>query len=704
MSYVKITGGRCNSKPGRLHITDKETCQAAATILDEADKTTGEEQTANDKPPGCYITFSTAAKPQFLKYNTDNTSTTLCSSSNQCICASTPDCTEEAGKVENSGPCVCGRTAAAKRCTAGLGLYCSKSINKCHATSTCDQRQGNALNSAPCQCGTTECTATTGLYCDCPNPLNLADSICRAVPHCTKTKGLLQNPASCLCSPSKECTSSTGLYCDTTANTCALVPYCTNANGTALNAGSCRCGSSTCTSAVGLFCDTSINKCSTVPTCTQANSENEIATNTAPCQCGTSNCTVSSGLHCYASLNTCAKSCTRTQGLVANSDQCKCGAQRCAAGLKGLYCDKENGPTSVCRDVPHCNNANGQTINAMACQCGTKKCTTNAGLFCSAHRNSCSLAPNCLHTKGNVVNAEDTCQCGTNTCTVSTGLFCENTTNVCRTVGYCTKTNSSEINKASCQCGQETCSAGQLYCDASKSVCSAMPSNNIKKCGRSSDRFTPPLQEPCQCGSSADPKDNTHCDFAGLYCDVTSKTAKCRKHPYCVQIDGTAPNERSCYCGKGGDDTAQLCTNITGLRCAIPNDGVDGSLSPGASVSLSTSDPNSNKQRCTLEPENWTLEIVLGVLGFLVFVAGGLFLYKYLTKDEDREATQEETTSYLSKFKQKAHLERAASVKRKLQQEPSLHVALNVIKKNEDDSRDRKKLRKKSQANTSVEL
>ena len=97
------------------------------------------------------------------------------------------------------------------------------------------------------------------------------------------------------------------------------------------------------------------------------------------------------------------------------------------------------------------------------------------------------------------------------------------------------------------------------------------------------------------------------------------------------------------------------------------------------------------------------MEIVLGVLGFLVFVASGVFLYKYLTKDEEKQATSEETAAYLAKFRQKAQMERAASVKRKLQHAPSVHVALNVIQKNEDEAT-RKKLRKKSKVGEGVML
>ena len=69
-------------------------------------------------------------------------------------------CHNTSGVFVNNGDCMCG----ASDCTASTGLFCQSSLNKCVTMPLCFTG-GTVENEAACTCGTRDCTPTTGLYC-----------------------------------------------------------------------------------------------------------------------------------------------------------------------------------------------------------------------------------------------------------------------------------------------------------------------------------------------------------------------------------------------------------------------------------------------------------------------------------------------------------------------------------------------------------
>ena len=72
-----------------------------------------------------------------------------------------PTCAVTDGSAANTGSCVCGTSD----CTASSGLFCLASVDKCAKVAACAVSDASAANDNACTCGTNDCTASTGLFC-----------------------------------------------------------------------------------------------------------------------------------------------------------------------------------------------------------------------------------------------------------------------------------------------------------------------------------------------------------------------------------------------------------------------------------------------------------------------------------------------------------------------------------------------------------
>jgi hypothetical protein len=79
--------------------------------------------------------------------------------------------------------------------------------------------------------------------------------ICYEAPfsNCIVTNGSMANTNGCVCGTT-ECTDSTGLFCDVSSNNCSTGPPCSITDGRTANSNACTCGTTGCTTSTGLFC------------------------------------------------------------------------------------------------------------------------------------------------------------------------------------------------------------------------------------------------------------------------------------------------------------------------------------------------------------------------------------------------------------------------------------------------------------------
>ena len=67
------------------------------------------------------------------------------------------------------------------------------------------------------------------------------------------TNGLIATTNDCACGTT-DCTNSTGVYCNISSNSCSTGPLCSNTEGRSANSNACTCGTTGCTTSIGLFC------------------------------------------------------------------------------------------------------------------------------------------------------------------------------------------------------------------------------------------------------------------------------------------------------------------------------------------------------------------------------------------------------------------------------------------------------------------
>ena len=72
-----------------------------------------------------------------------------------------PTCAVINGSAANTGSCACGTSD----CTASSGLFCWASVDKCAKVAACAVSDASAANDNACTCGTSDCTASIGLFC-----------------------------------------------------------------------------------------------------------------------------------------------------------------------------------------------------------------------------------------------------------------------------------------------------------------------------------------------------------------------------------------------------------------------------------------------------------------------------------------------------------------------------------------------------------
>jgi len=493
--YPMIDSGQCTDVVNRVMISDKATCEAAATSMGLSDVTGAARYLSSEtNPPGCFWTSGGA-----LYHNTLSASTQPCSIPNNCLCLAVPNCPQTDGTTPNDAACQCGSTT----CNAETGFICDSLTEQCSA-SPCEF----TMNNATCKCGSTTCNAETGLTCDS------STNQCSASP-CEFTNGDMNN-AMCKCG-STTCNAETGLFCRSSTNTCTLEKTCTLTDGSAANTGTCLCGSTRCNVETGLICYSTVGggscrktdvgtfgylminsgQCTDVvnrvmisdkATCMAAATSMGLSDKTAVSMSSLESppgCLLTGGLYyntldghwaLYSAKKPCsndrkclcvaASNCPLTDGSAANTGTCLCGSTLCNEET-GFICDSS---TNQCSASP-CKFTNGD-MNDAACKCGSTLCNAETGLFCTPSTNTCQFSPTCTQTDGTTPN-DAACTCGSTRCNAETGLFCTSSTNTCHWFPKCTHTDGTTPNDdAKCQCGTTRCNAETGFvCDSSINKC-----------------------------------------------------------------------------------------------------------------------------------------------------------------------------------------------------------------------------------------
>jgi len=187
---------------GRHELGTQADCEAAAASLGNSD-TGAEVDSEPSWPPGCFNYGNND-----LRFNTRTTSTTKCTSSRPCLCATAPLCSKTNGTTANSAGCICGAAV----CTPRTGLYCNSSSSTCSSGSVCPNNSGVLNNTVDCSCGTSACNSFNGMFCT--SSLNRCSAV-HVCPIDNSTKPTKPNLANCECGPTDSCDANS--YCNANA-------------------------------------------------------------------------------------------------------------------------------------------------------------------------------------------------------------------------------------------------------------------------------------------------------------------------------------------------------------------------------------------------------------------------------------------------------------------------------------------------------
>ena len=191
--YKVKTFGTCKQYP-YLPITDKNTCETQATLLNWDDTSASMVSFSSYLPQGCFYLSETSNLRLY-----PGSSSNLCSEKYQCVCQiSAPDCSLGI----NNHECLCEDAV----CTTETGLVC-KAEGTCEHAPMCIQ----GLNDNVCKCGTKDCTTMSGLKCN--------DETCEHAENCYNRDGTVENEKTCRCGI-HDCSQAFGLYCHAESSTC----------------------------------------------------------------------------------------------------------------------------------------------------------------------------------------------------------------------------------------------------------------------------------------------------------------------------------------------------------------------------------------------------------------------------------------------------------------------------------------------------
>ena len=617
--YFERTSGMCTDGGGSL-IETKEECEKGAGIFGWAETTAG-TVSHSSWPPGCLLNsyhkmnFNTeisSAKPCSSSYKClcklicpadtyqDQTGQTTCKAcaTGQFSPAGTSSCEYDVTKKSqcksggNSHDCSCIGTLTTY-CNVFSGFFCYKEQNKCFTGPLCTNRDGITSNKQDCMCGTSGCTALTGFYC------NIETNTCSPGPDCAFDDGLTENVVECKCGTNKFCNKINGMYCPdaTYVKHIDRDKECTDLKNGHLVTDSVDCAQAAVQ--FGFMDDVgSMKLCSKYRQenhlnrnmwCTRQNDASSYPNSarwggriscltygfysTCPPGCFTSvyNSQMGRSVHVNAgsTVNQCMHnrpcfcwtglSCTYTEGIQPNHNDCMCGTTICSGGHNdkrddGLYCTVS---TNTCSGGPLCSFNDGSAVNQDDCMCGTSSCTKARGLFCYAEGNKCSptIIPVCANTLGTISNT-GSCLCGISECTsITSGLFCSENFNRCSHIPVCPASDGSVAATTICPCGATiSCNLGE-FCFSTAGRCSVTQS-----CANRDG--TKVNTGACPCGSN-NCVDQEYCYLPENKCQVSPDPLWV---PTCSFENNSKPNLDTCVCGSNicsETDNGPMCSRST---------------------------------------------------------------------------------------------------------------------------------------------
>jgi hypothetical protein len=279
---------------------------------------------------------------------------------------------------------------------------------------------------------TTSCPLTCGV---CMTMVETIVHQCKKLATCTVQDGSAANAFNCSCGPS-DCSSTTGLYCQASLGRCSKLATCTFVDGSIENANNCSCGFNTCTPSNGLFCQASHH------TCTHFQSPFTM-------MAGSNGCEIVDNYNCVQTINypndyATDRKCTIkvnkfgklqvkdpfdveyeascAYDYLTVHEEKYCGT---SAPPYGKYIESNNimewksdsvvaeRGFKICYEPPldHCNITNGTLTNDNPCLCGRNDCKLSVGMYCQASINKCSKVAVCTNFDGSIENPIS-CTCG----------------------------------------------------------------------------------------------------------------------------------------------------------------------------------------------------------------------------------------------------------------------------------------------------
>lgn len=554
-------------------------------------------------------------------------------------CVTTPSCDHSYGQELNAEDCYC----ATDLCTLSTGRWCNKHApngNRCKSFDgtwdssnngyICQNTFGTASNRAACVCGTTQCTATSGLFCNGVISQCSADGTFtvggQTQPVCQYNNGLRENSADCVCGSSL-CTSE-NLFCDASQSQCNPSAYCSNDDGSEVNIRTCTCGIEQCSENRNVS-----SSAVYLSTCASLGLDNEPNCANAVTSLGYDVLNSQSGhISDYRPGCTFYKYNDREVQSIYNTNmnpwsigwtQYEFGGYVCTdrREYRGLVCT-----SGVCSRPAACIHTDGLTPNEQPCACGLTDCSLNNGFICDLANNRCVLQ-NCSDIDGVQANARP-CQCGNSECSEDTGLHCLQRESLCADrfafdyfkvvmSGTCVTNGLSDVTRSTCSIPtvkligfpnllyntnfgahgvQENAYCRYWWtCPHSHCFVSGLQYggylNWVADLEYHQDKIDCSETYPCICKGFAGPLCENTAGFQpnmyecicgdnvcqdGEYC----ADGKCNTNPLCTNTDGTIQNQSPCVCGTETCTTLYCNVNETSVCADLPRCGTnDGLLS-----------------------------------------------------------------------------------------------------------------------------
>ena len=437
-----------------------------------------------------------------------------------------------------------------------------------------------------CTCGSSDCGTGNKKYCWPASDFDPTDPafLCKEAPIC-RVNTINKQPAGyCYCGDTK-CSVKQGAFC-TPAGKCQKYPFCPAMDGSQAAPSSCKCGDINCETAqdnddgveTGLYCHESngVFQCRHIPTCEH---KDGLERNTEACACGKSDCDTVSGEFCTM-CNHPDQMCEDQPAWAAVSvpagqkNQAKpwwtcpssASASHCVDPDGGTVCNPHAADRTTCRNKV---DASGQKCEFWP-GCASRDAYEAKVLNTYSDEDQEKLdarPPKILESearkkwKGLEYNAaahtwrpDESCVCTE-----------EEVRGRCRHApcvndDFDGNLGSAAVNNMACRCNNTDCvsaSTTGLYCNRLE-FSNGKPSQ-AGRCRKApclyNDGVTP-NDEDCSCGAT-DCLESTN----KLVCNNATSTCD---YPICSNMDGTAANPKSCWCGERGEtlsggDKGEFC-------------------------------------------------------------------------------------------------------------------------------------------------